>query len=80
MCPLVGLWTVSFSLVDNLSSIGFLPEQDTNRISVISKERFLLVECKLNLSLELYMLVIFLEALLAIVIVGAFIWWTMKGK
>ena len=59
---------------------GSLLEQDTSNISVISKEMFLLVECKLVPQLELNMLVIFLEALLAIVIVGAFIWWTMRGK
>jgi len=41
---------------------------------------FLLVECKFVPVLELDMLIIFLEALIAIVIVGAFIWWTMKGK
>ena len=56
------------------------PKQDANNNSVNSKEMFLLVECKLYPLLELDMLIIFLEALIAIVIVGAFIWWTMKGK
>ena len=56
------------------------PKQDTSNNSVNSKEMFLLVECKLYPLLELDMLIIFLEALIAIVIVGAFIWWTMKGK
>ena len=56
------------------------PKQDASNNSVNSKEMFLLVECKLYPSLELNMLIIFLEALIAIVIVGAFIWWTMKGK
>ena len=56
------------------------PKQDASNNSVNSKEMFLLVECKLYPLLELNMLIIFLEALIAIVIVGAFIWWTMKGK
>ena len=56
------------------------PEQDASNNSVNSKEMFLLVECNLYPLLELDMLIIFLEALIAIVIVGAFIWWTMKGK
>ena len=56
------------------------PKQDASNNSVNSKEMFLLVECKLYPSLGLDMEIIFLEALIAIVIVGAFIWWTMKGK
>ena len=56
------------------------PKQDASNNRVNSKEMFLLVECKFVPVLELDMLIIFLEALVAIVIVGAFIWWTMKGK
>ena len=74
------------SRISSLSSGNFsyntdlLLKQDASNSSVNSKEMFLLVECKLYPSHELDMLIIFLEALIAIVIVGVFIWWTMKGK
>ena len=72
----------TFPLSSGTSSYttGLFPKQEASNNSVNSKDMFLLVECKLDPLLELDMLIIFLEALVAIVIVGAFIWWTMKGK
>ena len=70
----------SLSSGNFLCNTGLFPKQDASNKSVNSKEMFLLVECKLYPLLELNMLIIFLEAVIAIVIVGAFIWWTMKGK
>jgi hypothetical protein len=57
-----------------------LYEQLSKTTITVSKETTLNVKCILTLFGEVEMAIILFEALLAVLIVGFVVWWTMRGK